>query len=224
MFKFCKVGLVATAIAGGLLCASAANATTISIGLQEAGYNGGSISTLGTATTGFLQASGAYGTFTVNGITAQDATTLAAPDLLNSQSINTSSNSAGTLYVYVTTSGLTSPTGPANLISTFTTNALSGTMSVTETSYYSTLLTPYATTTQLATASFTALGTMASSTATTLASTYSLTEVYKITSTGAGNSNLTIDIQSVPVPEPVSIALLGTGLVGIGIARRRRIV
>lgn len=116
------------AIGGLLLSAPAANALTVTIGLQEAGFNGGAITNEGTS--GAINTS--YGTFTTNivGATGQPIPT----DLLSATSLNTSSSTAGTLNVWVTVQGITSPAGSAlSFLSAFTSNVLQGAItSVTE--------------------------------------------------------------------------------------------
>ena len=99
------------AIGGLLLSAPAANALTVTIGLQEAGVNGGAITNEGTS--GSVSTS--YGTFTTNivGATGQPLPF----DLLSATSLNTSSSTAGTLNVWVTVQGLTSPVSIGSFVS-----------------------------------------------------------------------------------------------------------
>jgi PEP-CTERM motif len=219
-----KRTLVAISLAGALGWASHANADLISIGLQETGVNGGAITTEATGSGADTLGAIAYGTFTLNQATAQDTAGIGLPALLNSNSLNTSSSSAGVLHVFVTAQGLTSPVGLADLLSSFAVNALTGSMtSVTEQTFLNAANTLYGTTTPLSSATFTAIGTSSpAGVAESLASPFSVTEEYTITAAGTGNANLTIDLSAQAVPEPTSLALLASGLIGLGWFGSRR--
>src|ERR1700733_2601871 len=206
----------------GLLAPSAANATTISIGLQESGVNGGVITTVATdsGSPGLASFAGGYGTFAINSIGGIGYPGLAQP-ALDTNSLNVSSSSGGILTVWVTQTGLTSPQGINSFLSSFTANALSGAVtSVVETTFVSASNILYGGT-QLATATFTNLGTVVSVNNTPfLSGPFSETTEYVITTNGASNVNDTVDLSS--VPEPASLALLGCGVFGLGMARKRR--
>jgi hypothetical protein len=211
-----------TLLAVPLLWASAANATLISIGLQEAGVNGGAVTTIatdgGTGDTGV--AAVAYGSFTINNISALGAPFLTQPQF-DTNSINLASSSGGTLTVFITEQGLSLPTGISTFLSSFTANLLNGAVtSVQESTLISTANALYSGTT-LASAVLTSIGITIDTDATpALASPYSETAVYVVTTTGTANVNDTINIAS--VPEPATMAIVGTGLFGIGVIRRRR--
>jgi hypothetical protein len=51
---------------------------------------------------------------------------------------------------------------------------------------------------------------------------YSLTQVITITQTGSGQTSFDANLSLTPVSEPAALALLGSGLLGIGLIRRRR--
>ena len=111
---------IAGAIAGSLLWATNADATTVSVG---ASINGGLITTEGSGT------SAAAASFTIGGYTIDlvSGAQGALQDIFNSASLNvsTSSTPPGTLDVFVTIQGLTSPSGLTGLLSTLTSNAIS---------------------------------------------------------------------------------------------------
>ena len=113
-----------------------ARADTISIGLQEAGVDGGAITTVARGATapntacflpGDCMWGGSYGIFTVSNIGGMGNSPLNNPGVLDSSSMNLSSNATGTLTVYVSEPGIVAPapTGLPEFISTFTENLLS---------------------------------------------------------------------------------------------------
>jgi hypothetical protein len=204
---------------------SVAHADTVTIGLQEAGVDGGAITTVGTGS-GFATAGLVYGTFTLNLVSGAGSPFLPEPQF-DSSSLNISSTAAGTLSVYVTEQGLSTPTGVSEFISSFTENVLTGDVtSVAE----STLVdlgnglfggSPVANFTVTSGSGPAVLVTAATP---FLAAPYSETEKFVVTATGVGSGNQTIDIlAAVPaVPEPGSLSLLSSGLFGFALLGLRR--
>jgi len=208
-----KLLTAALVLAGAVLLTSVARADTITIGLQEAGFNSGSIFTETSSTSGSVTFSGSYGTFSFNAITAVGSPALPQPQL-DSTSIDVSSSGSGTITVYVTEQGITSPTGVLNLLSGFTSNFLTAGWTLTEATYVDVGNGLYAITSPLGSQTFTALGSASSANLTpSLSSPFSETEVFTITASGAGRSNGTIATQL--VPEPATLSLLGMGLLSL---------
>ena len=199
-----------------------AHATLISLGLQEAGTNGGAITTVANdGGMGGVAYSGSYGTFAFNLITAAGAPAQSS-GTLDTTSIQTSSDGGGAINIFVTESGLTSPMGASNWLSSFTSNTFTGTVnSVVERTFISTSNALYGGT-QLASATFTGINTSTATTAMTLAGTYSETVEYSI-SVGAGNASVndTINLVPSPIPEPMTLSLMAGGLLALGAVRKR---
>jgi|GEM_PF-1795280 hypothetical protein len=221
-----NVLLAAATASGALLLMSAAQADPlISIGLQEAGVNGGAITTVasGTGAAGVFNLS--YGTFTANNISGIGNPPLANPSVLDSSSMNVAADATGTLTVYVSETGITAPapTGLAEFISAFTENMLMGPITVTESTYLDAANGLYALTTPLGGTTFPPLPigqpVVQTATADAGAGPYSVTAVYQIAASGVGSDNATIDVS---VPEPASLALFGTALLGLAWFDRRR--
>ena len=204
------------------------DAALLSLGLQQAGINGGAITTVATdaSSPGNLSFLGAYGTFSL-GDTGASGSAGQSP-FLNSSALVESNSTGGILFIYVTQQGLTSPQGVHPLLSIFAVNSLSGTVgpvtmstlvSASNQLYDGSVLAPKTT--------FTGSGS-ASSTHDTpdLSGPYSQTAVYEIVANGEGTANIGIEISgplgSTPpaVTQPGSLTLLVMGLAGLALARR----
>ena len=225
-----KIGklLVASTVAVALnMLAGAANAVTVTIAFQEAGENGGAITTIATAVNGVAVAATNYGTFTTNVVTGQSSPPNVFGNLLSSTASNTSSTAAGTLTIYITAQNITGPIGPLSFTSSLTQNGLPDGWTVTETTLLSTTNQLFTGTT-LSTNLFNSIGTFVGNVAADAgAGPYSVTEIYTIVATaGGGDALSTIRLSAVPGP------IVGAGLPGLALimacgsllalARRRR--
>jgi hypothetical protein len=120
-------------LAGLLITGSAvprADAVLLSLGLQQAGVNGGAITTVATDSNspGNLSFTGTYGSFSLGNTGAVGSPAEVQPNL--STSVLVSSNSTGRiLFVYMTEQGLTSPQGAHQFVSRFEISLISGAIS-----------------------------------------------------------------------------------------------
>jgi hypothetical protein len=216
--------LAATLAAGLCLAAPAAHATLTTIALQEASVNSGFITALatdgGNGSVTYAPSGSTYGTFSTNNVSA-----LGAPILdqgsLSSNTVNVSSSAAGTLRIWVTETGYTSPTGSGQFLSGLTSNLLRGGVTSVEMITYIDPANGLYGGTILSDVLFTTISSSSSTTnSPALPGPYSLTQEYIITATGTGSSQDTISLSY--VPEPASILLMGLGLAGLGVVRRKR--
>jgi hypothetical protein len=164
------------------------------------------------------------GNFSSISVSALGIPTIPTPDL-SSTTINAKTNgNAATLTVLVSQTDVTSL---SKLLSTFTFNALQGlNSSAVMTNFISTTNSPFAMTTQIASA---ALSPTVGSAGPILepgaipTGLFSETMEYVITyGSGHGVQSTSLTSQIVDAPEPISAAMFGVGLLGLGMVRRAR--
>ena len=219
-----NTALAATLAAGLCLAAPAAHASLITIALQAAGVNGGAITALandgGTGSVTYAPSVSTYGTFSTNSISAFGAPILPQGSL-SSNTIDASSSAAGTLKIWITEQGYTSPTGSGQFMTGLTSNFLRGGVTSVELITYINPANGLYGGTILSDVLFKGIGSSSiTHNSPPLPGPYSLTQEYILTATGSGSTQDTISLTY--VPEPASILLMGLGLAGLGVVRRKR--
>ncbi len=207
---------IAGAMAGSLLWATNAGASTVTIG---ASINGGAITTEGSGTSA-ASASFSIGGYDINEVSGARGV---LNDIFNSNSLNVSTTGVptGTLDIWVTIQGLTSPTGLTGLESTLTSNALFGGWTENLSTYLDLGNGLFSQATPLSQHGFVGPGAFQMVTSELLSGTYSITELYIVNASGQGSANANIDVASAPLP--AALPLFATGLLGFwGFSRKRK--
>lgn len=191
----------------------------IFIALQEAGVNGGNITTVANGAD-FAVFNAAYGTFELELLTGTESVN---PTIIGSTtSDHNIRGSGGVLNIYITRTDIDGPV-PYHFSSGFTSNVLPKKWSVTEYSYVSTLNQKY-TGTLLSTHLFNTIGTFThvSDFAGGQDGPYSVTTRYTLNAPTTGSSFSTISIASVPEPGTWALMIVGFGGAGAMLRSRRR--
>jgi len=213
-----KFAVAAAAVVSAAAIAGASQAT-IYIGLSSDG--GATITEV--ADSGFASFASFAGGFGDFELTFTSGANGLDPVLLGSTShVQNSTGSGGTLDVYVTRTGI-SASFPPTFLSSFTSNTLTSTWTLTERTYLGaanqkfggTLLSSY-------TFVPPGLGTFSHLQPATPDAVYSVTERYSVTAVGVGESLATISIAAIPEPGTWALMIMGFGGAGAMLRARRR--
>jgi len=205
-----------------LLSSSVKAAPVVSIELAETGFAPLVVS----SGSGDASFNGSYGTYDVNITTGTGQPLLPATQGVGLSSLNITTTATGSLTLGVTETDLTSASPSASFSGSIS-GTLSGAItSLVYSSYADNTDTPFGAQQQLGLPdTFTAspFSGSVNGTATGLAGLYSLTETVVVTTTpGTALFSFNARLAPTATPEPASLALLGTGVLGYGLARRRR--
>ena len=215
-----KTLLPAAVVAAAVAASASANAAVF-IGVSTDG--GAHVTQVATGPSSAGVVGQAFGNFVLNNISGTQSGI--RPDLLQSNSINTTSKAGGgTLDVYISATDLDSATSAFGFISSMTLNALTFAGSVTGSTFANADNSVFGENTALASHFFGATGTSVTANAGpfSFTSPYSITEQYHIVATTAGSANSTIDVSSVPEPATWGLMILGFGGIGAMVRSRRR--
>jgi hypothetical protein len=208
------------ALACGVAVVSTPAWADVSIGVQEAGVNGGAITTEASSANNAAVGGLDYGTFNLNDLDADEGI---SPVLLNGVALDQVSTDGlgGTLKVYMTYTDITTPLGNLDFRSGLTSNLLPAGWSVLEQTFVNPSNTLYGTETALASQFFSANGTSIQDDFHTLSGPYSVTEVFTINAAAGGGSALdTIRMGAAAVPEPAAWAMMLLGVFAVGAVLR----
>jgi hypothetical protein len=222
-----KLFIAGALLASAALSASSANALSITINGGESPTFPPFFTTLATGgsplTLPATTCCGVADSFIVSADVVGTPPLASGSLLTNTIAVNTTG--PGTLIIWVTETGLTSPLGEVNYTSGLTSNLFFGAISSVT---LSTFVSPTdgvspPNGTPLDTDTFTGLGTETLSTLDNPGTgPYSLQEVFTIKATGAGATNLTIDLRSSTIPETSTWAMMLLGFAGLGYVGMRK--
>jgi hypothetical protein len=218
-----------SALAGGIagalyLAVSPANATVF-IGLQQ---DAGPIVTVASNALGFAIFGGAFGEFESVAVSGFGQPAVLPPLVLQAGagvSNNAGNPNAGTLTVYITSTGNTSMIGPVDFTSGFATVNLTSGWTETLQTYVDPGNGQYALTTLLGSATFVATDAeVDSKIANAGAGPYSVTAVITMVAPSFGGATKSVGLngEATVIPEPGPLAVIGAALAGLGIVSRRR--
>lgn len=217
---FSKALAVSGVVAGSLLGASAASAATVEyIGL------GSTPTTVATSSGGAVSySSSSVSGYSLVDITGTGSPPLSSPNLLDTTDLDVASSllgGGGTLYIWVTETGITSPTGAIGFLSGFNLNSNSSAgITVMENTFLDPNNDRYGTVDALGSVALGPGGTATVGALFSTGSDYSVTAEYIVSLSAGQSADGTIDISTTPIPG--TLPLFASGLAGFWAWTRKR--